>query len=117
MSEEFKGHTPGPWKLWTGCSWRRFGSEATGTEVCVPTVATDGHPDMSFPNGGQDGPDARLLTAAPDMLVEIIRLRAENGALRAAAQEFVNDYYALGGLHSLKHYARSFLAALAKEPT
>lgn len=61
--------TPGPWELWTGCSWRRIGSKATGQTVCEPTVHhRDGHPDLYFPNGGQDGPDARLIVAAPDLL-------------------------------------------------
>lgn len=68
-------HTPGPWELWTGCSWRRFGSASTGTEVCTPTVHPhDGHPDLLFPNGGQDGPDARLIAAAPELLEACARL-------------------------------------------
>ncbi len=59
-------HTPGPWELWTGCSWRRFGSTATGTTVCEPTFHhRDRQPDLHFPNGGQDGPDARLIASAP----------------------------------------------------
>lgn len=59
--------TPGPWSLWTGCSWRRFGCEAIyddrhGDTVIEPTVAPDGHPDLHFRNGGQDGPDAEIVT-------------------------------------------------------
>src|SRR4051812_12926447 len=50
-------HTPGPWSIWTGSSWRRIGSESTQTEVATPIIcASDGHPDMLFPNGGADGP-------------------------------------------------------------
>lgn len=68
-------HTPGPWELWTGCSWRRFGSKTTGTEVVVPTNhPIDGHPDLLFPNGGQDGPDAALITAAPELHRELAHL-------------------------------------------
>lgn len=63
-------HTPGPWLLATSSSWRRFVSEARGgmQSVCEPVTQPDGHPDLYFRNGGQDGPDARLIAAAPDLL-------------------------------------------------
>lgn len=64
-------HTPGPWAIWTSCSYRRIGSEATGREVAYPTTQRDGHPDIEFPNGGADGPDARLIAAAPELLEEL----------------------------------------------
>lgn len=54
-------HTPGKLELWDGCSWRRFGSAQTGAVVCQPVVAPDGHPDLHFPNEGQDGPDAHRM--------------------------------------------------------
>jgi hypothetical protein len=38
-------HTPGPWELWTSCSWRRF-CTADGAPVAVPTIVRDGHPDL-----------------------------------------------------------------------
>jgi len=59
--------TPGPWQLWTSCSWRRF-CTPDGMSVCEPVVQrSDGHPDLFFRNGGEDGPDARLIAAAPEM--------------------------------------------------
>ncbi len=61
-------HTPGPWSVWTSCSWRRIGSRDHGL-VCEPIVQhPDNHPDLYFRNGGADGPDARLIAAAPDLL-------------------------------------------------
>lgn len=60
-------HTPGPWELWTSNSWRRITSRATGSTVCEPVTQRDGHPDLYFRNGGEDGPDARLLVAAPEL--------------------------------------------------
>ena len=57
-------HSPGPWELWTGCSWRRIGIKGTSKTICEPVVAPDGHPDLLFRNGGQDGPDANLLVQA-----------------------------------------------------
>ncbi len=66
------GHTPGPWSIWTSNSWRRLGSDATGRLVCEPLKQRDGHPDLHFPNGGEDGPDARLMAAAPEM-AELLR--------------------------------------------
>ena len=66
---KYEGHTPGPWRLHTGCSWRRFGTP-DGRMVCEPTKAADGQPDLHFPNGGQDGPDARLMADAPALLMQ-----------------------------------------------
>ena len=43
--------TPGPWRWWTSCSWRRLSSVATGKEgdVACPYVSkTDGHPDLNI---------------------------------------------------------------------
>src|ERR1700719_824402 len=57
--------TPGPWELWTGSSWRRFGSRSTGVTVCEPIAYSDqdDHPDLHFNNGGEEGPDAKLICA------------------------------------------------------
>ena len=38
---------------------------------------SDGHPDLYFPNGGQDGPDARLIADAPMLAAENKRLKDE----------------------------------------
>ena len=36
--------------------------------VVTPTIQrADNHPDLEFPNGGPEGPDARLICAAPDL--------------------------------------------------
>ena len=67
-------HTPGPWRIWTSCSFRRISSAATGKDgdvLCAVVQRSDGHPDLHFSNGGFDGPDARLITAAPEMLHEL----------------------------------------------
>jgi len=71
-------HTPGPWKLWTSNSWRRFGSEQVGRCVCEPVTQRDGHPDLHFANGGEDGPDARLIAAAPELLEALEALPLES---------------------------------------
>lgn len=47
----------------------------THEHVCTPTVQSDGQPDLYFPNGGADGPDARLIAAAPMLLAALERLR------------------------------------------
>jgi hypothetical protein len=73
-------HTPGPWLLATSNSWRRFESR-DGLQVCEPIQQRDGHPDLHFRNGGQDGPDARLIVAAPDLLAALIVLRAEHSRI------------------------------------
>lgn len=59
--------TKGPWLIATSCSWRRIINER-GDPVCVPFVQrSDNHPDLFFANGGDSGPDASLLKAAPLM--------------------------------------------------
>lgn len=73
-------HTPGPWVWQTGCSWRRLASEATGNDgdVLMPVVdRTDGHPNLSFKNGGFTGPDARLIAAAPELLEALREITAD----------------------------------------
>jgi hypothetical protein len=75
-------HTEGPFTIATSNSWRRIVNERLEA-VCVPvTQRSDGHPDLHFPNGGWNGPDAKLLESSADMskeLEEIIR-EAEKGA-------------------------------------
>ena len=60
------GLTPGPWHIATSNSWRRIVSRSGN--VCEPVTQADGHPDLYFRNGGEEGPDARLMIAAPDLL-------------------------------------------------
>lgn len=69
--------TPGPWSIWTSNSYRRIGSDAVGREVLSPITQRDGHPDLLFPNGDFEGPDAKLIAAAPD-LYEALRLFADD---------------------------------------
>ena len=62
--------TPGPWRWWTSNSFRRLSSDATGGDggvLCAVVQHSDGHPDVYLKNGGWDGPDGRLIAAAPEM--------------------------------------------------
>ncbi|MEM1189892.1 MAG: hypothetical protein AAGI72_15275 [Pseudomonadota bacterium] len=68
---EFEGHTEGPWIIATSNSYRRVLTERRGIAVaCAVVQGSDGHPDLHFPNGGENGPDARLIAAAPTLLAE-----------------------------------------------
>ena len=71
-------HTPGPWQMWTSCSFRRISSQrgGDGDVLCAVVQHSDGHPDLYFKNGGFDGPDARLILAAPDLLAALQALVA-----------------------------------------
>jgi len=62
-------HTPGPWSMWTSCSFRRISSASggDGDVLCAVVQRADGHPDLHFSNGGFEGPDAKLILAAPEM--------------------------------------------------
>ena len=85
-------HTPGPWLLATSNSWRRFVSnspEHGNASVCEPIKQSDGHPDLFFKNGGEDGPDARLIAAAPDLLEALKDLEAHIRGLRMVQDGFI----------------------------
>jgi hypothetical protein len=70
LEAKAKAATPGPWALWTGCSWRRFGSEATGQSFCEPkTQNSDRQPDLWFRNDA----DAKFIPAAnPSVLLALV---------------------------------------------
>jgi hypothetical protein len=66
MSEKF---TPGPWKWWTSCSWRRLtahnkrgGDYKKEGDVLCPTKCHDGHPDLIVTEA-----DMALIAASPDL--------------------------------------------------
>jgi hypothetical protein len=61
-------HTPGPWMVQTSNSVRRIGNAYGDGNVCFATKQSDGCADLVFPNGGFNGPDARLIAAAPTLL-------------------------------------------------
>lgn len=71
-------HTPGLWLMATSNSWRRIVNDR-GVSVCEPITQRDGHPDLYFRNGGEDGPDARLILAAPKLLA-LLRETQQIGA-------------------------------------
>ena len=79
--------TPGPWEWWTSNSFRRLSSNATRKDgdVMHGVAQRDGHGDVVLPNGGWDGPDAKLIAAAPDLAAEVLRLRA---ALRGVLEAY-----------------------------
>lgn len=79
-------HTPGPWLVATSNSWRRIVSARGGT-VCEPCAQPDGHPDLHFPNGGADGPDARILVAAPALLSAARAAIAYDDAIQQCAND------------------------------
>jgi hypothetical protein len=63
-------HTPGPWCLATSNSWRRI-ENYRSHPVCTPTTQRDGHPDMVVSEA-----DAKLITAAPELLLTLGRIQA-----------------------------------------
>lgn len=54
IEEAMKNVTPGPWKVFDGCSWRRIGTigrDGNDCAVLAPTKASDGHPDLTCSRG------------------------------------------------------------------
>lgn len=101
-------HTPGPWKWWTSCSYRRLGSEATrrdGDVLHAVIQRSDNHPDVHFPNGGVNGPDARLIAAAPELLE----------ALKACAAVVAGDTMTKQGLIDALELARAAITKATGE--
>lgn len=69
--------TPGPWFWQTSCSWRRLGThEGDGIVLCPVKDRSDGHPNLYFKNGGDEGPDANLIAEAPALYGALERLIA-----------------------------------------
>ena len=66
-TEQFDGHTPGPWTLSTEGS-------ATGDPVRWITAGID-EPSVCTDLLGATDADARLIAAAPELLAEVKRLR------------------------------------------
>lgn len=69
-------HTPGPWSWWTSCGFRRLSATFDGDVLHAVIQRSDGHPDIHFPNGGPEGPDARLIAVAPELLAMVRELDA-----------------------------------------
>ncbi len=70
MTQNVSKFTPGPWELWDGCSWRRFGSNTPGLPLVVEPIVyceRDRHPDLRVSKA-----DAALICAAPDLLAVCI---------------------------------------------
>ena len=76
-----EGVTPGPWKWWTSCSWRRLSSEHRGYSkdggVICPTVSqSDGHPDIIASQEDMD----HIARCSPDKIAALLaRLDAAEG--------------------------------------
>ncbi len=84
-----KAATPGPWRVQTGCSWRRIGTDSGDGDVLRPcTHPYDGWPDIVAPAENLK----YIASANPKtilaLLDEIDRLKAENEELRGALKQF-----------------------------
>lgn len=80
-----KAATPGPWRVQTGCSWRRIGTDSGDGDVLRPcTHPHDGWPDIVAPAENLK----YIASANPKtilaLLDEIDGLKAENETLREA---------------------------------
>ncbi|MCS8141499.1 ead/Ea22-like family protein [Pseudomonas aeruginosa] len=85
-----KAATPGPWRVQTGCSWRRIGTDSGDGDVLRPcTHPHDGWPDIVAPAENLK----YIASANPKtilaLLDEIDGLKAENDRLR---QGMKGDY-------------------------
>ncbi|CEI19862.1 ead/Ea22-like family protein [Pseudomonas aeruginosa] len=87
-----KAATPGPWRVQTGCSWRRIGTDSGDGDVLRPcTHPHDGWPDIVAPAENLKYIASANPKALLALLDEIDGLKAENEALRGALQAVVDD--------------------------
>jgi len=96
-----KAATPGPWRVQTGCSWRRIGTDSGDGDVLRPcTHPHDGWPDIVAPAENLKYIASANPKAILALLDEIDQLKAENEVLRGALKpfaEFERVRSAMGG--------------------
>jgi len=81
--------TPGPWKVYDGCSWRRIGTVPTRDRprsddcaVLAPIKASDGHPDLDCSRGNdRDANLEWIAQCSPHNIARIIAWCREMEAL------------------------------------
>ncbi|MFU7163151.1 ead/Ea22-like family protein, partial [Pseudomonas aeruginosa] len=74
-----KAATPGPWRVQTGCSWRRIGTDSGDGDVLRPcTHPHDGWPDIVAPAENLKYIASANPKALLALLDEIDGLKAEN---------------------------------------
>ncbi len=84
-----KAATPGPWRVQTGCSWRRIGTDSGDGDVLRPcTHPHDGWPDIVAPAENLKYIASANPQAILALLDELDRLKAENEVLRGALKQF-----------------------------
>lgn len=83
--------TPGPWRVQTGCSWRRIGTDSGDGDVLRPcTHPHDGWPDIAAPVENLEYIAAANPKTTIALLDEIDRLKAENEAILAANRDCID---------------------------
>lgn len=76
-NEEFKGHSPAPWRCVEGVLYDSF------NEPIAEVISDDVEPEYR-PREMRSDVNARLLAAAPELLERVTALITENGLLREA---------------------------------
>jgi len=85
-----------PWELWTGCSWRRFGSVGTCKTVIEPVTysATDKHPDLHLAPGA-----AAFVEWASANVQHLLAAARREAELREACEGLVTRWMSDSGSH------------------
>lgn len=87
-----KAATPGEWRVQTGCSWRRIGTDNGDGDVLRPcTHPHDGWPDIEAPVENLEYIAAASPKTILALLDEIDGIKAENEALKAEARKCFED--------------------------
>lgn len=82
--------TPGPWKVWDSCSFRRITHKADGDVISGTVQQSDGHPDLDAKRDDLEFLCA-LRNAWPEIAAEIERLGRERDAAKAALHDWFCD--------------------------
>ena len=104
--------TPGPWEWWTSNSFRRLSSAVTrrdGDVLCAVVQRSDGHPDVLLRNGGWDGPDGRLIAAAPELAKALEMLEDAASCIVATFERIPEDYPERRAIHTHEGHTEAYL--------
>lgn len=87
IERALEGVTPGPWKVFDGCSWRRIGTTGRNGHDCAvlaPTKASDGHPDLTCAPGNDLYANLNYIAACNPVAITALLSLARHSAEKDA---------------------------------
>jgi hypothetical protein len=107
--------TPGPWKWWTSCSWRRLKHDRPGLSMNVaePFIARDGHPDLDISEANATYIASFSPSTTRALLDQVQELREALEAIERCESQFSHDPLKRA-VWAVEHCRKIASAAIAK---